>query len=129
VLCCILYLIAQGSARDQDECAGLLGDSERFALNSLRKLGLPEPDFRSDLQAQLGESLLRLMPGILSTLERNGTLRRIVRLLLRAKQSGAAGQGVGTHALHLLCNKVGFSFADESYLFGALRSVSAARAA
>jgi thiopeptide-type bacteriocin biosynthesis protein len=51
-------------------------------------------------------------------------VRHLVRLLRRVRRRGPGGGHVAVHALHLLCNKLGFTFYEEYNLFTALRRLA-----
>ncbi|HYW10258.1 MAG TPA: hypothetical protein VE913_25055, partial [Longimicrobium sp.] len=78
----------------------------------------PDPRVDASLMAALG----RIGPA----LEREPRVRAAAALLCRARRYAPGGSAVATHALHLLCNKLGFSLREEHDMFTALARLAPA---
>ena len=124
VLSCTLYLLLRSATGNTNDFVKSLKDSQDFAARTLGELGLPLNRVSSDFEDKLLRSLNRALPVVAQQLEREPSLSRISRLLRRTGRSGSSDGFVGTHALHLLCNKTGFALQDEYHLFGALRRLT-----
>lgn len=118
VLTLILNFLLVSSADDLEDFRTTLEDSRRFASNTAAELGFPvQPDEK--LEASLRNVLIQLLPQS-STLVQQQTIQRIIRLLRRTKKCKPSAEFVATHALHLLCNKLGVSVVEEYNLFSTL---------
>jgi thiopeptide-type bacteriocin biosynthesis protein len=96
-------------------------ESLAFVRNAITGVGLITPAIAS-LPAALISRLERQVPPISKQLQADLTVQRIGRLLRRARQLSAPA-GVGTHALHLFCNKLGFPLPEEYKVLVALETL------
>lgn len=118
VLASILNFLLVSSADNLEDFSTMLEDSRRFAANTAADLGFPvQPDEK--LEASLQTALLQLLPQS-STLVQDQAVQRILRLLRRTRKCKPSSEFVATHALHLLCNKLGMSMIEEYNLFSTL---------
>jgi thiopeptide-type bacteriocin biosynthesis protein len=123
VLASILNLLVAGSVDNLEDFKFKLKDSSRFASKTAADLGFPtQRDER--FETGLRKALLQLLPQS-SMLAQEQTIQRIVRLLRRTTKCEASGEHVATHALHLLCNKLGVSIVEEYNLFSTLYDFAA----
>jgi thiopeptide-type bacteriocin biosynthesis protein len=123
VLASILNFLLVSSTDGLEDFRARLEDSRRFAANTTDDLGF---SVQSDekLEASLRNLLLQLLPQS-STLNQDQTIQRILRLLRRTRKCKPSGEFVATHALHLLCNKLGISIVEEYNLFSTLYNIVA----
>ena len=123
VLASILNLLVASSVDKLEDFKARLEDSSRFALKAAGDLGFPtQPDER--FETGLRKALLQLLPQS-GALAEDQTIQRIVRLLRRTRKCKPSGEHVATHALHLLCNKLGVSIVEEYNLFSTLYDFAA----
>jgi len=124
-LAAVLDRLVEASAGDEAELRSRLAESRAFARWAASEAGFPlheEPrPPHPALDAALRSALVRLRP----SLGAHPTLRRIARLLRRVRRNVPGGPRVAVHALHLLCNKLGFSLHEEHDLFTALHRMRA----
>lgn len=115
----VLLSLVQAMAQDSDLTTGLLRESHDFAVAAVRERGLDTPAVRPS-----PPNLLKAVRRVADRLQQPGPGRHMLHdaehLLCRARRRGAAGALVATHALHLLCNKVGLTLIDEALLLRAL---------
>jgi thiopeptide-type bacteriocin biosynthesis protein len=118
VLASILNFLLVSSTDSLEDFRATLENSRRFAANAAAEFGF---SVQSDekLEASLRNILLQLLPQS-SALVQDQTIQRIVRLLRRTRKCKPSGEFVATHALHLLCNKLGVSILEEYNLFNTL---------
>jgi thiopeptide-type bacteriocin biosynthesis protein len=130
VLISTLHQLVRGASQGDDDFALMVDEGRSFARQGWESLG-----FSSIVDdAQLADQPL-LLAAASTALARGAAaandpqVRRMVRLLRRTRRYVPNGGHVATHALHLLCNKLGFSFYEEYNLFTALRRLACTSAA
>ncbi len=111
-------ILVRESTDSEAEGLASLRDSREFARRTAEGLGYTAADGRA-WSDSVGAAL-RLARVRMATLADDGTMRRTARLLRRCRRCGPRGAFAATHALHLLCNKVGFTIQEERQLFEAL---------
>lgn len=120
VLISTLHQLLRGVARGDDEFAALVEEGRSFARSGCESQGISIVD-----EGSLPEHPL-LVAATSAALARGAgaaddpLVRHIVRLLRRTRRYAPHGERVATHALHLLCNKLGFLFYEEYNLFTVL---------
>lgn len=118
ILASILNFLLVSSTDSLQDFRATLEHSRCFAANTAADLGFPvQPDEK--LEASLQKVLLHLLPQS-STLIEDPAIQRILRLLRRTRKCNPSGEFVATHALHLLCNKLGVLVVEEYNLFSTL---------
>ncbi|HET6763189.1 MAG TPA: lantibiotic dehydratase C-terminal domain-containing protein, partial [Longimicrobiaceae bacterium] len=94
--------------------------SLRFAREAAVAVGRGAPPAAGTPSPALDAALARARRALAPSLAGDPLVARTARLLLRASRTGAQGGLAATHALHLLCNKLGFTLHEEHDLFSAL---------
>jgi thiopeptide-type bacteriocin biosynthesis protein len=122
VLAALLDILARDSTADEAGRRGVLSASRTFARRTAEGLG--HPVVAGSWSASAGASL-RGARERLATLADDGIVRRTARLLRRCRRCGPRGAFAATHALHLLCNKLGFTVHGEHDIFDALLRLAA----
>jgi thiopeptide-type bacteriocin biosynthesis protein len=117
VLAALLEILVRDSIGDEAGRQAAVFASLGFARETSEALGRPVVDGRWTAPV---DASLRDARGRLATLADDGIVRRTVHLLRRCRRCGPRGAFAATHALHLLCNKLGFTVREEHDLFGAL---------
>lgn len=120
VLASTMNFLLLRSANTFQDFALALEDSRCFAANMAAKLGFPVQAGAEKFEATLRSAILNLVPQTEAVLGQDLTIQRIIRLLRRTRRCNLSGNFVTTHALHLLCNKLGISIVEEYHLFRAL---------
>jgi thiopeptide-type bacteriocin biosynthesis protein len=119
----MLHWLLRGTAHGEAEFAKMVLAGHGFAEHASASVGAPLPSRELPAHPRLDEA-------VTTTLARTRPLgdhrdvRRTVHLLRRVRARGPRGHAVATHALHLLCNKLGFSLHDEHEMFTAIRRLS-----
>lgn len=121
----MLHWLLRGTARDDAEFAEMVQAGQGFAARASASMGAPlssshELPAHPRLDGAVATTIERTRP-----LAAHHDLRRTVHLLRRARARGPRGRAVATHALHLLCNKLGFSLHDEHEMFIAIHRLTA----
>jgi thiopeptide-type bacteriocin biosynthesis protein len=121
-LATLLEILVRDSTRDEVGRRAAISASRAFARETAEALGHPVAGrpWSASVEAALGDARNRL-----ATLAHDGAVRRTARLLRRCRRCGPSGAFAATHALHLLCNKLGFTVHEEHDLFGALSRLAA----
>lgn len=119
VLAAALDLLLRSAFGAGDRYRAAIEDSRRFGEETARAFG-EEPHLAG---AEVLNALLdRVGATVEAGLSRDPSVPRIGRLLRRVSACPPNGAFVATHALHLLCNKAGFSLSDEFRIFSVLRA-------
>jgi thiopeptide-type bacteriocin biosynthesis protein len=124
VLIATLHQLVRGTSLDDGDFAYLVEEGRAFARQGWESLGLSIVDeaLLDDQPLLLGAARAALARGAAAA--GDPLVRHTVRLLRRTRRYAPHGGHVATHALHLLCNKLGFSFYEEYNLFTALRRLA-----
>jgi thiopeptide-type bacteriocin biosynthesis protein len=102
-----------------------LAASVRFAREAAAGIGRgPPPGHDAPPNAALDAALLAARAALAPRFAADARVRRTARLLRRVSR-GTQGGLPATHALHLLCNKLGFTLHEEHGLFSALARIGA----
>lgn len=122
-----LALLLRRSCRDQAEAHTCLAHSVRFAVEAgqrfLPEAAPPTPqEIRFWHRAAAGAA-----PAVQRALAADPSATRSAWLLRRLRCCGEQGPFAATHALHLLCNKLGFDLRAERVFFEALSAVPTAQ--
>ncbi|MEM9556682.1 MAG: thiopeptide-type bacteriocin biosynthesis protein [Acidobacteriota bacterium] len=122
-LTCALGRVQQQASATSSELAAELAASCDFAFRAARTLGLDAgSDGAEDERSRRARAVRAAWPHVIASLP--GALTEpLVALLRRVRRRGPAGREVATHALHLLCNKAGYSLAEERASFSALQDL------
>lgn len=120
----LLDLLLHEAAGGDDEKLRDLAASRAFARHAARTVG-EEISAEASLGAPL-PSLAAAVTRIGAALARDPGVARTARLLARARRQTPRGGEVAAHALHLLCNKLGFHPLEEHALFAALERLAGA---
>jgi thiopeptide-type bacteriocin biosynthesis protein len=113
-----IEFILRNSANSKHEYLALLYESRKFAAAAIQGLKMSLP--ASSDNTQRVEILRCVIPSQSRSLKENSSIRRVIKLIQRLRRTEGLYSQVGTHALHLLCNKVGLSLIDEYCLFSGL---------
>jgi thiopeptide-type bacteriocin biosynthesis protein len=105
--------------------AAALDASLRFAREASLAVGRGIPDAGARTSPALDAALQRARAALGPALAEDRRVARTARLLRRAAGTGRDGGLAATHALHLLCNKLGFTLHEEHDLFTALARTGA----
>jgi thiopeptide-type bacteriocin biosynthesis protein len=123
MLLSVLNQLLRGAARGDGDFADMVEEGRSFARRGSEAMGVFVQDGllpgHPVLDATAGAALARGAAAANDPL-----VRRIVRLLCRVRDYVPEGGTVATHALHLLCNKLGFSLREEYDLFTALQRLA-----
>lgn len=113
----VYWLVALSSFDDADLNRSL-AESRDFAEKN--RSGKNDQNFSS-------EDFLRSLPIAIErmsdTAAESATMRRAARLLGRLKLCKTNGRFAATHAIHLYCNKLGFSMTQESIIYNLLAEI------
>jgi hypothetical protein len=101
-----------------------LEESCAFALETLRRYNWTPAPISPEAAAAFESALRRVLPALGPAFSADPIVRRIVRLLRRARRAAPQGRFVATHALHLLCGKVGISLAEEYRIYVAMGALA-----
>lgn len=123
------HVLLHRAARDRADLAAVLAESQAFAQRGVRKSGAVATDVRSEVRGAVQAALPQVIHRVAAVLEADPSAARIVQLLRRMRQRTHAEQLAATHGLHLLCNKLGFSFQYEYELFELLGRIPASEPA
>ncbi len=99
-------------AQDLEECRG-------FALRAGQAIGLGPEEAGETAGRRWAKTVTAAWPRVVSGFPLD-LLKPTTKLLRRARLRGPEGRDVAIHALHLLCNKTGFSLAEEHEAFATL---------
>lgn len=120
LVACLTFFLS-GMTDDRMDFIETVGRSRSFAANVLAQLGLT-----SNVPPKEQGAFDLLLPQICDRcndfLSQDPAARAIIHLARRAHQYGDEGRFVVTHALHLFCNKLGFSIQDEHRVFSLLEN-------
>lgn len=120
-LTCLLgsILLAARDNNDRRRLRATLEESRSFALRTGFSMGIGPEKAGEDAGRRWAETVEQAWPQVVAGLP-NGLIEPTVRLLRRVRRRGPEGRNVAIHALHLLCNKTGFSLAEEHETFATL---------
>lgn len=119
VLVATLDSLLRLAARDTSERLAEITASRDFARRAARSVGFPlnNPE---DAGRRWADTVATLTPRLTSEMALHSRVGGIVPTLRRVRHRRSRGRFVATHALHLLCNKLGFSLAEEHEAFATL---------
>jgi len=117
---CLAFFLSR-MTEDREDYIQAVELARSFAGTVLKQLG-----FIGDLGRRVDQhDLDALIPQISSRsipfLSQDPAAMSIIRLSRRARKAGDQGKFIVAHALHLLCNKLGFSIREEYWIFTLLR--------
>jgi len=111
----------ESAADSQRAREGAVDEWQAFAATASARLGLRiQPDPRR-VEA-IARAVMGAARAVAGPAAADPGVRRIGHLLRRVRRMDGRGHHVAAHAVHLLCNKVGFTLADEVSLAAALQS-------
>jgi len=125
VLVATLDLLLRRATLDAAERLAELGSSREFARRAAQSVGFPLKDPEAAGQ-RWADTVASACPRITAEADLEPRVERIVPPLRRVRQRGPRGRFVATHALHLLCNKLGFTLAEEHEAFATLERLAKA---
>lgn len=114
--------VIDASSYDECDSRHALFAWREFAMSASLKFGMAS-DIDERTHAALVRVLANATPRVGSRLQQDENVAQFGRLLRRVRPLGDRGRFVAVHALHLLCNKVGFTLSDEVALAGSLHSM------
>ncbi|HEX2094849.1 MAG TPA: thiopeptide-type bacteriocin biosynthesis protein [Longimicrobiaceae bacterium] len=126
-LAATLQVLLESSSGSEEELRCKLAESRAFARRAASGAGFDLPNGPRPPHPSLDTALLTALSQLEPALAPHPTVRRISRLLRRARRYVPEGAQVAIHALHLLCNKLGFSLHEEHEIFTALQRMRAPR--
>lgn len=115
-----LRLLQHASTAGPADFAHALQESRDFARRAAADHGVVLHGDGGPAVSALAAVLDAAAPRLEVALAGDPHVRRIGVLLRRVRRRGPRGRFVATHALHLLCNKLGFGLPEEHDLFAAL---------
>jgi thiopeptide-type bacteriocin biosynthesis protein len=118
---CLRFFLLRATI-DPEAYLASVESSRAFAADLVTKFGLSTDLPLNTEQAAFDAILPRASQRSISFLSHDRAATAIVRLMRRARNSGGGGQFVVTHALHLFCNKLGFSVPEEYRIFALLKA-------
>jgi thiopeptide-type bacteriocin biosynthesis protein len=117
---CLRFFLLRTTANPGDYIA-VVELSRSFAADLVVKMGLSADMPTEKEQAAFDALVPQVLCGSISFLSHDHAVTAIIRLMRRACKIGQQGQFVATHALHLFCNKLGFSVQEEYRIFALLK--------
>lgn len=121
-LTCLLGSCLRDSV-DAEDWEQALQEARDFTLRAGRSIGLGPESAGQQAGRRWADTVARAWPQVEAGLVPE-LIKPVVKLLRRVRRRGPDGHDVAMHALHLLCNKTGFSLAEEHESFATLATVA-----
>lgn len=125
-LTCSLGLLLEASCASSEELTSEIDASRAFALDAGSRLGIGPNEAGEAAGQRWAATVQAAWPRVAAGLPAE-LLRPTASLLRRARRRGEEGRSVASHALHLLCNKSGFSLQEEHEAFATLATLRPVR--
>ncbi len=122
LLIACLHFLMQKATTTPGELLRAVQASRSFAADVMTQSSLVAITTREEERAALILMVKRVAERAASFLGRDPAAMAIISLARRARKHGQQGEFVVTHALHLLCNKLGFSMQEEHWIYALLQS-------
>ncbi len=120
VLAATLDALHRRADDEEVELAAALTDSCEFPLRVAQAMGQPPADPAGRPGERWASAVAAVRPRVAKALDGDVAAGKTVALMRRCRKFPDDGPFVAVHALHLLCNKLGFSLGEEYEAFTTL---------